>query len=361
VQALPAQEHLYMTGSARPDADEPGLLQQLGFSVPATPTPGALPPHARLPLEAPAPTSRREAREQAGRPTAKPPKSSKSAERRIRAVQRGYKAPKRRRNTTVVVPSGSTRPASTSTRSPSRARSIGSRVLSVAAMVFAGALAIGMSVPANAFDTGNDKQVLSGASTVTTSSDRGDGQTVEVSDSAASTSAARDAFTVTSWAEMLRLKYGTRDYSYELGDPNGPIRWPFPYAVPVSSGYGERAAPCRGCSTTHMGVDFNPGVGAPIYAIADGVVKQHEDGNGGYGNFVYIDHGNLLGDGVNVVSLYAHMQQGSVALKAGDSIKVGDFIGTVGQTGQVSGPHLHFELLLDSVQVDGFAWLRANA
>ena len=58
---------------------------------------------------------------------------------------------------------------------------------------------------------------------------------------------------------MLRLQYGTRDYAYSLGDPNGPIRWPFPYAVPISSGFGERAAPCHGCSSMHMGVDFTPG------------------------------------------------------------------------------------------------------
>jgi hypothetical protein len=350
-----------MTGSTRPDADESGLLQQLGFTAPAPPTPDAsLPPHARAPIEV-APTSRREARQPEGRPAARPAKSSKSAERRIRSVQRSYTKPKRGRSTQVVVPSGSTRPAASATRSPSRARTIGSRVLSVAAMVFAGALAIGMSVPANAFDTGAGDQVLSGASSATTSADRGDGQTVEVSDTVTGVSAARDVFTVTSWAEMLRLKYGTRDYTYSLGDPNGPIRWPFPYAVPVSSGYGERAAPCYGCSTIHMGIDFNPGVGAPIYAIASGVISQAEDGNGGYGNFLYIDHGNLLGDGVNVQSLYAHMQHGSSTWQVGDVVEVGDFLGTVGQTGQATGPHLHFELLLDGAQVDGFAWLRANA
>jgi murein DD-endopeptidase MepM/ murein hydrolase activator NlpD len=90
-------------------------------------------------------------------------------------------------------------------------------------------------------------------------------------------------------------------------------------------------------------------------------VKQAEDGNGGYGNYVYIDHGNLLGDGQNITSLYAHMQHGSVALHVGDTVQVGDFIGTVGQTGQATGPHLHFELLVSGAQVDGFAWLRANA
>jgi murein DD-endopeptidase MepM/ murein hydrolase activator NlpD len=296
----------------------------------------------------PQPSSRREARALEARATG-------SAEKRIRKVQKSYSKPPKRGRAQVVVP---TRPT---TKSPSRARTIGSKVLSLAAMVFVGALAIGMSVPANAFGPLPTDQLLAGVTTGSTSVERADGQSVEVSSTAASSSAARDAFTVTSWAEMLRLKYGTRDYNYSLGDPNGPIRWPFPYAVPISSGYGERAAPCYGCSTIHMGIDFNPGVGAPIYAIAAGVVKQAEDGNGGYGNFVYIDHGNLLGDGQNITSLYAHMQHGSVALRVGDTVQVGDFIGTVGQTGQATGPHLHFELLISGAQVDGFAWLRANA
>lgn len=296
----------------------------------------------------PQPGSRREARAlEAG--------GTGSAQKRIRKVQKSYSKPPKRRGAQVVVP---TRPT---TKSPSRARTIGSKVLSLAAMVFVGALAIGMSVPANAFGPLPTDQLLAGVTTGSTAVERADGQSVEVSSTVANSSAARDAFTVTSWAEMLRLKYGTRDYTYSLGDPNGPIRWPFPYAVPVSSGYGERAAPCYGCSTIHMGIDFNPGLGAPIYAIAAGVVKQAEDGNGGYGNYVYIDHGNLLGDGQNITSLYAHMQHGSVALKVGDTVQVGDFIGTVGQTGQATGPHLHFELLVDGVQVDGFAWLRANA
>lgn len=321
------------------DANEPDLLAQLGITAPSA---------------TPAPSSRREARALETRPAASKARS-KSAEKRIRKVQKGYSKPPKRGRAEVVVP---TRPT---TKSTSRARTIGSKVLSVAAMIFAGALAIGMSVPANAFDQGTGDQLLAGVIAGGSTVERADGQSVQVSSEAATTSAARDAFTVTSWAEMLRLKYGTRDYSYSLGDPNGPIRWPFPYAVPISSGYGERAAPCYGCSSMHMGIDFNPGVGAPIYAVADGVVKQAEDGNGGYGNYVYIDHGDLLGDGNNVVTLYAHMQHGSVAWKVGDSIKVGDFIGTVGATGQVTGPHLHFELLVNDAQVDGFAWLRANA
>jgi murein DD-endopeptidase MepM/ murein hydrolase activator NlpD len=227
-------------------------------------------------------------------------------------------------------------------------------------MIFAGALAVGMSVPANAFNNGADDVVLTQAADQSVQTQQQDTQSMAADSTVTTTSAAREAYTVTSWAEMLRLQYGTRDYSYELGDPNGPIRWPFPYAVPISSGFGERSAPCRGCSSMHMGVDFTPGVGTPIYAIADGVVSVHDDDAYGFGNHVIIDHGNLLGTGADIQSLYAHMQHGSSPLAVGQTIHVGDFIGLVGMTGTATGNHLHFELHVDGVQVDPFAWLQTN-
>ncbi len=180
---------------------------------------------------------------------------------------------------------------------------------------------------------------------------------MEADSTVTTTSAARDEYTVTSWAEMLRLQYGTRNYAYELGDPNGPIRWPFPYAVPISSGFGERAAPCRGCSSMHMGVDFTPGVGTPIYAIADGVVTTSLADQWGFGTHVIITHSI---NGQTVTSTYAHMQAGSTALVNGQQVKVGDFIGTVGMTGTATGNHLHFEISVAGTTVDPFAWLQAN-
>jgi murein DD-endopeptidase MepM/ murein hydrolase activator NlpD len=297
------------------------------------------------------PGSRREQRELERRP------QSGSAARRIRAIEKTHRKASRNlpRGARVAV---ATTAASRPTRGTSRARSIGSRILSVSAMIFAGALAIGMSVPANAFNTGADDVVLTQAADQSVPQQAN--QSLTAGAAVASTSAARDEYTVTSWAEMLRLQYGTRDYSYELGDPNGPIRWPFPYAVPISSGFGERAAPCRGCSSLHMGVDFTPGVGTPIYAVADGVVASHDDVTYGFGNHVIIDHGNLLGDGNQIQSLYAHMQHQSSPLVAGQQIHVGDFIGLVGMTGTATGNHLHFEIHVNGVPVDPFAWLQTN-
>ncbi len=338
--------------------DEPNVLELLGFGTPSAGSPvtpqapaaSNLPPHARASIAPAQAGSRREQRELERTP------QSGSAARRIRAIEKSHRKAARKlpRGARVAV---ATTAASRPTGGTSRARSVGSRILSVSAMVFAGALAVGMSVPANAFNTGADSVVLTQASEQTIPQQT---QSMAADSAVSSTSAVRDGYTVTSWAEMLRLQFGSRDYSYSLGDPNGAIRWPFPYAVPISSGYGSRNAPCRGCSSQHQGVDFTPGVGTPIYAVAGGIVAVHDDDAYGFGNHVIIDHGDLLGDGSDIQSLYAHMLQGSSPLVVGDPIEVGDFIGLVGMTGTATGNHLHFEIHVNEVPVDPFAWLQTN-
>lgn len=237
--------------------------------------------------------------------------------------------------------------------------SIGRKLLTLGAMIFAGALAAGMSLPASAY--GPAVNMLSAVAEPNANGiEDADLQSMEVSDIAAGASAARDEFGALSWAEMLVLKYGTRDFKYST-DWDGPIRWPFPTPVKISSGYGERQAPCYGCSSMHMGLDFQPPNNSPIYAIADGSVALQQDDQWGYGNHVIINHGDLLGDGQNITTLYAHMQHDSVPVRTGDDIEVGQFLGLVGSTGTATGIHLHFEVLIDGVQVDPFMWLKANA
>jgi murein DD-endopeptidase MepM/ murein hydrolase activator NlpD len=251
------------------------------------------------------------------------------------------------------------RAATRASRPAGRTRSsLGSKLLSLGAMLFAGALAAGMSLPASAFGPAGD--VLSAVAQPSVVLDDSELQTVEVSENAAPVSAAREQYTALSWAEMLVLKYGTRDYKYST-TWTGPIRWPFPTQVKISSGFGERQAPCAGCSSMHMGLDFQPPNNSPIYAIADGVVAFQEDASYGYGNHVIIEHGDLLGDGTDIQTLYAHMQHGSVNVRTGDPVHVGDFLGLVGSTGTATGIHLHFEVVVDGVQVDPFKWLKANA
>lgn len=165
---------------------------------------------------------------------------------------------------------------------------------------------------------------------------------------------ARDPYAVTSRAELLRQRF-TLTYSTTW---TGPVRWPFPGTVPISDGYGWRQAPCPGCSTWHTAVDFAPGAGVPIYAVADGVVVGRDDGRGSWGNYVVLEH---VIDGRTVRSSYAHMQRGTSPLAAGDTVAVGDYVGLVGATGQVTGAHLHLEIEVDGTAVDPFVWLTENA
>ncbi|MET1044085.1 MAG: M23 family metallopeptidase [Microbacteriaceae bacterium] len=245
------------------------------------------------------------------------------------------------------------RPATVRATKPGFANRVARKVLSGTAFLFAGTLLVGMTVPASAFSIETYQELGTDADQKTI------GQSFDLAGATTEAQATtRDEFKVTDFAQVQRLKYGTgnRDLSYNTSG-TGPVRWPFPVAVPVSSGYGDRVAPCRGCSSEHAGVDFVPGAGTPIFAIADGVVKSHTEG-GAYGNHVVIEH---VINGKEVTSLYAHMQWGSSELSVGDTIAVGEFVGKVGNTGASTGPHLHFEIHLDGVPVNPFTWLKANA
>ncbi|MFW8745705.1 M23 family metallopeptidase, partial [Mesorhizobium japonicum] len=140
---------------------------------------------------------------------------------------------------------------------------------------------------------------------------------------------ARDGYTATKLSAPARLLAG---FSW-----SGPVRWPFPYPVTTSSGFGGRAAPCSGCSTNHRGLDMTPGNGAQIFSIAAGRVVEAEY-DWSFGNHVVIEH---VVDGRTVRSLYAHMQTGSTRVRVGQQVDVGQPVGLVGATGQVTGPHLH--------------------
>lgn len=226
------------------------------------------------------------------------------------------------------------------------------RLFSLAALLFAGAFMLVTSLPAMAIP--NHRETRSMVEPLET---QVEGQTLAVGQASEGAEAVqRDSWGVTSRAEMLRLQYGTRDYSYSV-NYTGPVRWPFPYTVPISSGFGDRQAPCRGCSTDHKGIDFAPGGSIPTYAIADGVVSSAQEG-WSYGVHIFIEHEI---NGQKVTSLYAHMVTGSSPLQPGQVIDVGDFVGMVGNTGASTGDHLHLEIRPDGVPVDPLFWLRLNA
>jgi hypothetical protein len=239
---------------------------------------------------------------------------------------------------------------------PVEHKTAGQRALTWAVMVAAPLLFIGVSMPVNLFYT---PEMAAPAIAFEDDLSAGEefGQAFIVDSATTDISTInRESWSVTSYAEVLRSRYGGRSFNYSVSSA-GPVRWPFPVAVPISSGFGNRVAPCRYCSSYHRGVDFVPGRGAPTYAMADGVVTQSEF-SGGYGQHVYIEHQI---NGQSVLTVYAHLQADSSPLRVGDRVSVGDFVGLVGSTGTSTGAHLHFEVRIDGVYVDPFAYLTANA
>jgi murein DD-endopeptidase MepM/ murein hydrolase activator NlpD len=229
-------------------------------------------------------------------------------------------------------------------KAPKQRGNLASKLFSLTALLGAGALLVGMSIPANAFMSVADEAPTAGPVQLP-------GQSLAVSGDAAAATTLRDGYEVLSKADVLKLKYSGVEYAYTA--TSGDVRWPFPTAVAITDGFG---VPRNGWP--HKGIDFVPGAGAPIYSIAAGTVVSAGYDESGYGNHVIIQH-NL--GGVNVQSHYAHMIMDSSALQPGDNVEVGEFIGLVGDTGIAYGAHLHFEILIDGVHVDPYAWLTANA
>ena len=113
-----------------------------------------------------------------------------------------------------------------------------------------------------------------------------------------------------------------------------------PVQGPVGSGFGFRIDPFTGRGALHMGLDFPADVGTPIMAAAGGVVVNTEV-HPAYGRMLEVDHGNGL------VTRYGHTSK--FLVKQGDLVKRGQVIAQVGNTGRSTGPHLHFEVLVDGV------------
>lgn len=118
----------------------------------------------------------------------------------------------------------------------------------------------------------------------------------------------------------------------------------------ISSGFGYRSDPFTGQAALHSGLDFRGPTGSPIYAAATGTVSFQGVKNG-YGNVVEISHGNGL------VTRYAHMS--AFRARPGQTVEAGDIIGAIGSTGRSTGPHLHFEVLIDGRAVNPRPFLEA--
>jgi murein DD-endopeptidase MepM/ murein hydrolase activator NlpD len=237
-------------------------------------------------------------------------------------------------------------------------RPLGRRIVAktsvVVAMGFVALMAVATSVPAEALLTADD--VKAATLLAKSSASHEPGQSI-VASGADSITVQTDGYETSTIAEAAAAS-GIRMEATFVNNPNGTVQWPFAVGVHVGDRFGYRD--CAGCSSNHGGQDFNPGLGAEIQSIADGVVTLAEDGEGSLGVHMMIEH-EINGD--TITSVYAHMQHGTMLYSVGDIVKAGDVIGNTGNTGMSTGPHLHFEIRLGGIngtKVDPLDWLYAN-
>ena len=161
---------------------------------------------------------------------------------------------------------------------------------------------------------------------------------------------------------FLNAKFGdsdTRVYRYQSPednsvdyyDENGKsirqflLRNPIPNGT-FRSGFGMRRHPILGFSRMHTGVDWSAPRGTPIIAAGNGTVEKAGWDSGGYGNQTLIRHAN------GYVSSYNHQSAIAKGVKPGAKVRQGQVIGFVGTTGLSTGPHLHYEMIVNGNKVD---------
>ncbi len=119
----------------------------------------------------------------------------------------------------------------------------------------------------------------------------------------------------------------------------------------ISSRFGSRVHPVWRCRSFHSGLDIANAEGTPVCAVGGGVVVFAGGGRrySGYGNVVVIEHSP------RVRTMVAHL--GAVFVAEGDRVRRGDVVGTIGSTGISTGPHVHYEIIVEGIHVDPEAWI----
>jgi len=130
-----------------------------------------------------------------------------------------------------------------------------------------------------------------------------------------------------------------------IDETSNAMIWPLPDSNKIVSPYGERTHPILNVTKKHTGIDIMGKAGDLIVAAADGKVI-YSDFDEAYGKTVIIDHGK------GIVSLYAHCSE--LLVEKDKEVKTGQEIAKVGTTGLATGPHLHFEIRKDGMDVDPF-------
>jgi murein DD-endopeptidase MepM/ murein hydrolase activator NlpD len=113
----------------------------------------------------------------------------------------------------------------------------------------------------------------------------------------------------------------------------------------ISSGFGMRFHPVLGYTRMHKGIDFAVPTGTPVMAAGAGVIKQAQWENG-FGNFVLLNHNN------GYATAYGHLSRFARGIRPGAHVRQGQVIAYSGATGIATGPHLHYEIRINGVQVN---------
>jgi len=122
------------------------------------------------------------------------------------------------------------------------------------------------------------------------------------------------------------------------------FRQPFQGDYVITLDYGEKFLPLYTDESPHRGIDYGCPMGTPILASSDGVVTFIGRLKEGYGNYIIISHPE------NYATLYAHLSE--ILVRENQRISIGQVIGKSGSTGNSTGPHLHFELRINGIQID---------
>ena len=252
-------------------------------------------------------------------------------------------------------------PASASHRAPRRARRSGSAVRRLAAtgfsmgvMVAVGLLTVAVTVPAEALAAATQADAVTSIA-VASDDKAAKGEEIQafVAPEGADTELNRDEkYSTATFSEIAAATGISRHTNFFVNDPSAPIQWPFAVGVPISDGYGPR------WGSFHYGLDFTPGEGAEIQAVAAGTVREANESGGAFGVHVIIDH-EINGEVFS--THYAHMLYGSLQVKPGDVVQAGTVLGHVGDTGLSYGAHLHFEVFVNGARIDPLPWLREHA
>jgi murein DD-endopeptidase MepM/ murein hydrolase activator NlpD len=252
-------------------------------------------------------------------------------------------------------PAAHTAPRRSAARRGSAFKRAATASFSVGVFGIVGLMAVGMTTPAEAVAavSGVDASlsvVASGDTSLPVIDEDEIQAYVAPVDAQSDTLQRTETYSTTTTAQ-LASEAGIRNFSNLFhNNPNSNVQWPFAVGVTMSYGFGMRSG------RMHEGIDFTPGAGAPVQAIADGTVRVASEAGGAYGVHVIIDH---IVDGELVSSHYAHMQYGSLQVTAGQHVTVGTMLGRTGNTGRSYGAHTHFEILKNgTTAIDPMPWLR---